>query len=422
MLQAVEDSILIVQFASPFLAILSVIVFEVPRYILSTLSMAAFGVRPIAVADAQTSISVIIPTFNGAHGLEKTVCSLRQQKAHLIEIIIIDDGSHDGTYETALELLRDGQIQCVLKHQLRAGKSAAINHAARFAKGDLLLILDSDTVIEGPLSLAILAASFSDPRVAAASGNIKAQNKDDSLWTSFQALEYLVSITAGRSFLNHLDSIACCSGAFSMFRRDVFLWVGGMNVGPGEDLEITLRLRALGYRVTFAGAALAATQVPSHFLKLMRQRLRWDRDAIAIRMMMKKQKNHFVSSDRLGDVLQRLDFSVFELFPTLFFPFYCLYVLYFFGPDAPAFFFGIYLYLLGLYSVNLVIVMMTIKAQLSWFDALVLLALPFYQGVLMKLVRLYAFVSEMMVQSSRDDDFVPPRIRHALYARRPSCA
>ena len=419
MFQSIQDSILIVHFASPFLAILSIIVFEVPRYVMSTITMAVLGIRGAAAQDLATSISVIIPTFNGARGLARTVHSLRQQKAHLVEIIIIDDGSTDQTRDTALALLHAQQINYVLHHATRAGKSAAINHAARFAKGDLLLIVDADTTIEGPHSLALMAAAFADPMVAAASGNIRARNSEESLWTSFQALEYLVSITAGRSFLNTLDSIACCSGAFSMFRRDVFLWLGGMNVGPGEDLEITLRLRHLGYRVTFVGTALAATHVPVSFLQLIRQRLRWDRDAISIRMMMAQQRAHSNFSNRLGDVLQRLDFMIFELFPTLFFPIYCIYVLHYFGPDAAAFFIGIYLYLLALYLVNLAVVMVTLRAKITWFDGLALFGLPFYQGIIMKMVRLYAFVTEMLFHASHRDDFVPARIRQALYKRRP---
>ena len=418
MFQAVEDSILIVQFASPFLAVLSVIIFEVPRYVMSTISMAIFGVRGVPARDCLTSISVIIPTFNGAAGLERTVRSLREQNARVVEIIIIDDGSTDLTCEAALRLVKEQRVSFALHHRHRAGKSAAINHAARFAQGDLLLIVDSDTVIEGHDGLAFMAAAFADPLVAAASGNIRARNRDDSLWSSFQALEYLVSITAGRSFLNNLDSIACCSGAFSMFRRDVFLSIGGMNVGPGEDLEITLRLRHLGYRVTFVGAALAATHVPVSFSKLVRQRLRWDRDAISIRMMMAKHQAHSSFSHSLGDVLQRLDFMVFELFPTLFFPFYCIYVLYYFGPDAAAFFIGVYLYLLGLYIVNLAVVIITIRTKISWFEALTLVGLPFYQGILMKMVRLYAFATEMLFAASHRDDFVPARVRQALYGRR----
>src|SRR5436190_14290445 len=149
----------------------------------------------------------------------------------------------------------------VICHGTRCGRSAAINAAARFASGDLLLTVDADTVFE-PTAIARLAAVFSDPRVGGASCNIAISNEQESLWTGLQSVEYMMSISAGRSFLDVVDAIACLSGACSMFRRDVFMRQGGLDVGPGEDLEITLRLRRLGYRIRFVSDAWAETDGP----------------------------------------------------------------------------------------------------------------------------------------------------------------
>lgn len=418
MLKTIEDSIAIVHLASPFLAILSIIVFEVPRYLISTIAITFFGIRNQTKEDSDITITVIIPTFNGKESIRQAVSSLKIQSANIIEIIVINDGSTDATLSILRNLFTEKKIDYFLQHGTRTGKSAAINHAARFAKGDLLLIIDADTVMDDPSSVSRLAFAFNDPRTAAASGNITVRNSNDSLWTSFQSLEYLASITAGRSFLDVIDSVACCSGAFSMFRRDVFLWVGGMNVGPGEDLEITLRLRYLGYKVRFVAGAIAQTRVPVSFSALARQRLRWDRDALHNRLFVNAGYRKSLWAERLGDVLQKLDFMIFEYFPSLFFPFYCIYLGYYFGTDAFAFIMGIYLYLLGLYIFNLALVIISTRSQLTWFDGMALFGLPFYQGFLMRFVRFYAFVTEIFLSRSQRDDFVPPRVRTALYGQK----
>ena len=168
-------------------------------------------------------ISVILPACNNGACLAATLRSLALQRANIVDIIVVNEGSTDDTLAIAQDYQRAGAITHVLNHVVRTGKSAAINHAARFARGDLLLILDVDTVLAERDSLGMLAAAFNDPAVAAASGNLMVRNQDQSLWTSLQSIEYLSSITAGRSFLDQLDSIACCSGAFSMYRRAVFV-------------------------------------------------------------------------------------------------------------------------------------------------------------------------------------------------------
>src|SRR6476620_6606298 len=93
-----------------------------------------------------------------------------------------------------------GLVDMVICHGTRCGRSAAINAAARFSCGDLLLTVDADTVFE-PSAVARLVTAFADPRVGGASCNIAIRNENDSLWTGLQSVEYLMSIAAGRSLL-----------------------------------------------------------------------------------------------------------------------------------------------------------------------------------------------------------------------------
>src|SRR5262245_52906124 len=146
------------------------------------------------------------------------------------------------------------------------------------------------------------------------------------LWTALQSVEYLMSISAGRSILDVVDAIACLSGACSMYRREVFLRQGGLDVGPGEDLEYSLRLRRLGYLIRFVPEAWAETDGPTNGISLLRQRARWDRDALRIRFMMYGELDFFHRLERLPDTLQRLDFIIFDLVPTLSLPIYLVYI------------------------------------------------------------------------------------------------
>jgi cellulose synthase/poly-beta-1,6-N-acetylglucosamine synthase-like glycosyltransferase len=153
-----------------------------------------------------------------------------------------------------------------------------------------------------------------------------------------------MSISAGRSILDMANAIACLSGACSMYRRDTFLRQGGLDVGPGEDLEYSLRLRRLGYLIRFVPEAWAATDGPTGGISLLRQRARWDRDALRIRFMMYGELSFFHRFERLSDTLQRLDFVMFDLVPTLSLPFYLVYIWLLFGAADAALFLGAILF------------------------------------------------------------------------------
>src|SRR5262245_1296628 len=147
-----------------FLLVFSVLIFDIPRYTLSLLSLALFGVRARSaqVPAINASVSVIIPTFNGGSGLGPSIASLRRQTLRPVEIIVVDDGSTDQTRAVAERARARGLVDMVICHGTRCGRSAAINAAARFASGDLLLTVDADTIFE-PTAVARLAAVFRNP-------------------------------------------------------------------------------------------------------------------------------------------------------------------------------------------------------------------------------------------------------------------
>jgi cellulose synthase/poly-beta-1,6-N-acetylglucosamine synthase-like glycosyltransferase len=404
---------------SLFLLAFSVLIFDIPRFTLSLVSLALFGVRrgDAGAAAGNASVSVIIPAFNGGAGLDRSIASLHRQTLRPVEIIVVDDGSTDETRAVAERARALGFVNMVICHGTRCGRSAAINAAARFAGGDLLLTVDADTVFE-PTAVARLAAAFNDPRVAGASCNIAINNERDSLWTGLQSVEYLMSISAGRSALDVVDAIACLSGACSMYRRDIFVRQGGLDVGPGEDLEYSLRLRRLGHVIRFVPDAWAETAGPASGISLLRQRARWDRDALRVRFMMYGELNLFHPFERLPDTLQRLDFIIFDLVPTLSLPFYLAYVVLLFGADAALFLSAIYFLLLWISVFNMALAFAMFNRSAGFFALGTALIFPFYQGIYLKCTRFFSYSSEIVFAASRHDDFVPPRVRRAIFGDR----
>ncbi len=358
---------------SLFLLAFSVLIFDIPRYTFSLVSLALFGVRRRndRGAASNASVSVIIPTFNGGSGLAPTIDSLRQQTLRPLEIIVVDDGSTDETRTVAERSRALGLVDMVICHGTRCGRSAAINAAARFASGDLLLTVDADTVFE-PTAVARLV----------------------------------------------VDAIACLSGACSMYRRDIFQRQGGLDVGPGEDLEYSLRLRRLGYVIRFVPDAWAETDGPTNGISLLRQRARWDRDALRIRFMTYGELSFFHPFERLPDTLQRLDFIFFDLVPTLSLPFYLAYILLLFGADAALFLGAIYFLLLWISIFNMALAFVMFNRSIGLFGLGASLIFPLYQGVYLKCGRFLSYSSEIIFATSRHDDFVPPRVRRALLGDR----
>jgi cellulose synthase/poly-beta-1,6-N-acetylglucosamine synthase-like glycosyltransferase len=203
-----------------------------------------------------------------------------------------------------------------------------------------------------------------------------------------------------------------------MYRRDIFLRQGGLDVGPGEDLEFSLRLRRLGHAVRFVPDAWAQTAGPASGISLLRQRARWDRDALRVRLMMYGELKFFHRFERLPDTFQRLDVVVFDLVPTLSLPFYLVYVVLLYGADAGLFLAAIYFLLLWIAIFNMALAFAMFNRSVGFFGLVASLIFPFYQGVYLKFARFFSYSSEILFAASRYDDFVPPRVRRALLGNR----
>lgn len=215
-------------------------------------------------------VSVLVPAYNEAKCIEATVRSLMRSE-HPIEVIVIDDGSSDGTARI-VENMCLPNVRVV--RQLNAGKPAALNRGVANARHNLIVMMDGDTVFE-PGTVRELVQPFGDPRVGAVAGNAKVGNKD-SLIGAWQHIEYVMGFNLDRRMYDILGCMPTIPGAVGAFRRSALKRVGGMSDDTlAEDTDITMALHRDGWRVVYAENARAWTEAPESVQQLWSQRYRW---------------------------------------------------------------------------------------------------------------------------------------------------
>jgi glycosyltransferase involved in cell wall biosynthesis len=188
----------------------------------------------------QLSISVVIPVYNGAATLSAGLRALQEQTRPPDEIIVVDDGSTDGSTDIA----RGFGIRVI--SQPNAGSAAARNRGAQAARGDILLFTDADCA-PAPDWVERMAAVFSDSAVAGARGVYRTRQRE--LVARFVQVEYedRYDLVRPPGTIDFVDTYS------AGYRRDVFLAAGGFNVSYliSSDLEFSFRLAEADYRLVF---------------------------------------------------------------------------------------------------------------------------------------------------------------------------
>ncbi|MFF3401019.1 bifunctional polysaccharide deacetylase/glycosyltransferase family 2 protein [Streptomyces sp. NPDC002659] len=215
-------------------------------------------------------VSVLVPAYNERECIANTVRSLTASD-HPIEVIVIDDGSTDGT-AGIVEALRLPRVRVVRQHN--SGKPAALNRGIRNARYDIVVMMDGDTVFE-PSTVRELVQPFGDPSVGAVAGNAKVGNRD-SLIGAWQHIEYVMGFNLDRRMYDLLGCMPTIPGAVGAFRRQALDRVGGMSEDTlAEDTDITMAIHRDGWRVVYAERARAWTEAPETVQQLWSQRYRW---------------------------------------------------------------------------------------------------------------------------------------------------
>jgi cellulose synthase/poly-beta-1,6-N-acetylglucosamine synthase-like glycosyltransferase len=256
--------------AYPFLFL--ALFFEV-FVLLTFLSTPAREARRRAAAARLPKVAVIVPCYNESNTVAKTTESALalDYPAHLLEVILVDDGSKDDT-RMKMEAFRDNpRVKILFKEN--GGKHTALNAGIAVTDAEIVGCLDADSVVE-PSALKAAVASFWHDRVAATTAAMSVHSPTN-LIQHMQNAEYTFGIMLRHS-LSSVNGLYVTPGPFSLYRRDIVNEVGGFREGhQTEDLEMALRLQRAGYNLENAPTARVYTQAPLTVARLIKQRTRW---------------------------------------------------------------------------------------------------------------------------------------------------
>jgi cellulose synthase/poly-beta-1,6-N-acetylglucosamine synthase-like glycosyltransferase/peptidoglycan/xylan/chitin deacetylase (PgdA/CDA1 family)/spore germination protein YaaH len=219
------------------------------------------------------SVSVLIAAYNERPVITRTVHSVLATGYPGLEVVVVDDGSTDGTGDEVAARF-DGEPRVRLVRQDNAGKAAALNRATAEATGEILVCFDADTQI-APEGIARIVRHFEDPAVGAVAGNVKVGNRLNIL-TRWQSIEYITSQNLDRRAWAYLNAITVVPGAVGAWRRRAVMEAGGyLGDTMAEDMELTYRLRRAGWRITADVETLGYTEAPATVRAFTAQRFRW---------------------------------------------------------------------------------------------------------------------------------------------------
>ena len=218
-------------------------------------------------------VAVIVPAYNEEKVICQTVQSLLEQDYTNLEIIVVDDGSVDHTYEVA-RVAFEPHPRVQIFRIPNGGKSGALNFGMARTEAEIVVLLDADTVLSRS-AVQLLAAHFADPLVGATAGNAKVGNRLN-LMTRWQALEYITAQNLERRAFALMNCVTVVPGAIGAWRRGAVLELGGFASDTlAEDADLTLRLLRGGWKITYEMGAIAHTEAPDTVGGFLKQRFRW---------------------------------------------------------------------------------------------------------------------------------------------------
>lgn len=259
-----------IDFLSGLFALISILV-VLSYYFLLFKPQPRFPLR-----DHFKSITVIIPAHNEAPYLDASIRSvLRAVFPGERQVIVVDDGSIDETAEIAK---RHDII--LLRNRTHSGKSYSLNKALQRATGDLIAIVDGDSIIE-PGALVELAREIGRERMGGVCGVVKVKNRSRhiNMWVHLE----LLYASLVRGLYTKIGANITTPGALSMYRRDALEEVKGFSTqGFSEDVDIAIKLIRSGYRIGFSERAISETNMPYDLKGFLRQRTRFARGLVFI--------------------------------------------------------------------------------------------------------------------------------------------
>ena len=259
--------------------------------VIRTVFWIVYRPAPAATRESAPSLTVIIPAYNeGAMVLQSIESVAKADYPHdRLEILVVDDGSKDDTWSYISQAAeRYPGLVTALRQDRNRGKREALALGFSRARGEVLVTIDSDSVIERGALLA-LAGPFRDPKIGAVAGRVEVYNRAHGIIPQMLHVRYMLSFDMLRATESVYRNVYCCPGALTGLRaagvRKVLdRWKNQQFLGSrctfGEDRAMTNYLLDIGYDTVYQRTAVVRTLVPISYVKLCKMLLRWDRSYV----------------------------------------------------------------------------------------------------------------------------------------------
>ncbi|MEW6657790.1 MAG: glycosyltransferase family 2 protein [Thermodesulfobacteriota bacterium] len=289
--------------------------------------------RPFALPPGPLPrVTVIIPAYNEGAMVEKAIYSVAASDypADRLEIICIDDGSRDDTWEYMQRAhARCPELIRLIRFPQNKGKREALYAGFTQGTGEYFVTVDSDSVIEADTIKQIVAPMLQDPKIGGVAGNVKVYNRAVNLITRMLWVRFVLAFDFLRASQSQYRFVFCTPGALSAYRREAIFpileeWLHQTFLGVpstiGEDRAFTNLILRQGYDTVYQRRAVVYTTVPETYKGMCRMFLRWDRSNF--RESYVQLKFMFSRYRRNHRLLPIIDFFIRELE----FPLSCIFI------------------------------------------------------------------------------------------------
>ncbi|CEJ69656.1 Poly-beta-1,6-N-acetyl-D-glucosamine synthase [Chryseobacterium oranimense G311] len=251
------------------------------------------------VLETYPKVSIIVPAYNEEVNIISSLDNLLKQTYPNFDIIMVDDGSKDSTFQKAKEAFSD-HPKLKIFTKSNGGKATALNFGISQTDAEYVVCIDADTKLQYD-AVKYLIARFlnSDPaeKIAAVAGNVKVGNTVNWL-TRWQSIEYTTSQNFDRLAYAYINAVTVIPGAIGAFKKSVIIEADGYSTDTlAEDCDITVKILRAGYTVANENRAVAVTEAPESVKQFLKQRFRW---TYGIMQMFWKQRQTFLNPKYKG--------------------------------------------------------------------------------------------------------------------------
>lgn len=271
-------------------------------------------------------VSIVVPAHNEEVWIRDALLSIVKLNYPKFELIIVDDGSTDRTFEILNELLDLKAVNCIFPQHYQSGtirtifssikypnvtviqkdagnkKAGAVNAALNLAKNDFICVMDADTILERDALLKVMAHVSRNPQEIVGIGSgfglangftikdglVLSRDSSFNPIVAYQNLEYIRSFIGNRLAWSKFNAMPNVAGGFGIWRSDVLYALGGYSAEfTCEDIELTFRAheyfrknREQNYEILMMPYYIGWTEGPSSATTLIQQRDRWQRVVI----------------------------------------------------------------------------------------------------------------------------------------------